>query len=94
VFDEHGIIWGPVLGLHEVASDPQAEAIGLFPEVDHPEIGRYRTVSVPMRFKTAEVGPRGPAPRLGEHTRSVLEAAGFSATEIAGLQAEGAIGST
>ena len=94
VFDEHRIIWGPVLGLHEVASDPQAEAIGLFPEVDHPEIGRYRTVSVPMRFKTAEVGPRGPAPRLGEHTRSVLEAAGFSEAEIAGLQAEGAIGST
>lgn len=94
VFDEHRIIWGPVLGLHEVASDPQAEAIGLFPEVEHAEIGRYRTVSVPMRFKTAQVGPRGPAPRLGEHTRSVLEAAGFSEAEITGLQAEGTIGST
>lgn len=94
VFDEHRIIWGPVLGLHEVASDPQAEAIGLFPEVEHAEIGRYRTVSVPMRFKTAEVGPRGPAPRLGEHTRSVLEGAGLSEAEITGLQAEGVIGST
>ena len=31
IMDEHGIIWGPVLGLHEVSQDPQAEAINLFP---------------------------------------------------------------
>ena len=30
IFDAAGVIWGPVLGLHEVASDPQAEALGLF----------------------------------------------------------------
>ncbi|TVS08674.1 MAG: CoA transferase [Gammaproteobacteria bacterium] len=94
VFDEHGIIWGPVLGLHEVAADPQAEAIGLFPELEHGEAGRYRTVAVPMRFRTADVGPRGPAPRIGEHTRSVLEAAGLTEVEIKALLEEGAIGSS
>ena len=37
IFDEHGLIWGPVLGLHEVVADPQAEAMGLFPMITHPE---------------------------------------------------------
>ena len=31
IFDANGLIWGPVLALHEVAVDPHAAAIGLFP---------------------------------------------------------------
>ncbi len=46
IFDEHGLIWGPVLGLHEVVADPQAEAMGLFPTITHPESGDYRTRAV------------------------------------------------
>ena len=35
IFDAAGLIWGPVLALHEVAADPHAAAIGLFPEIAH-----------------------------------------------------------
>jgi hypothetical protein len=35
--------------------DPHAAAIGLFPEIEHPEHGAYRTVNAPMRFQTADV---------------------------------------
>jgi crotonobetainyl-CoA:carnitine CoA-transferase CaiB-like acyl-CoA transferase len=92
IFDEVGIIWGPVLGLHEVVEDPQAEAIGLFPEMEHPAIGRYRTVSSPLRFHTAEVGPRRPAPGLGVDTRQVLAEAGYDQADIERLVGDGAIG--
>ncbi len=91
IFDAAGIIWGPVLQLHEVARDPQAEALGVFPEIESEVIGRYRTVNPPMRFATAEVRPRGPSPALGQHTRSELEAAGFSPADIDELLAAGAI---
>ncbi|MEM8768792.1 MAG: CoA transferase [Pseudomonadota bacterium] len=91
VFDEVGLIWGPVLTLDEVASDPQAEAIGMFPELEHPERGSYRTVRAPMRFDGADVKPRGPAPEVGQHTQAVLTEAGFTAAEIEGLLADGAI---
>ncbi|MCY4214914.1 MAG: CoA transferase [Gammaproteobacteria bacterium] len=91
VFDEHGVIWGPVLGLHEVVDDPQANAIGLFPELQHPELGTYRTVNAPMRFKTAEVRPRGPAPKVGEHTRQILREAGLSQPELQALFDKGII---
>ncbi len=92
IFDSVGLIWGPVLTLDEVSRDPQAEAIGMFPEVEHPERGTYRSVRAPMRFDGADVKPRGPAPEVGQHTRSVLKAAGFSADEVEALLAEGAIG--
>jgi len=85
IFDEAGVIWGPVLGLHEVADDPQAHALGLFPEVNHPDIGNYRTVNIPMRFGNTDVKPRGPAPLLGEHTRSVLANAGIPDSEVDAL---------
>lgn len=91
IFDAVGLIWGPVLTLDEVSRDAQAEAIGMFPEIEHPEKGRYRSVRAPMRFANADVRPRGPAPEVGQHTRSVLGEAGFSAEEIDTLIAQGAI---
>jgi len=92
IFDREGFIWGPVLSLDEVAQDPQAEAIGLFPTLTHPEMGTYRTVAIPMHFKTAEIGPRGPAPRTGEHSRHILAEAGISASELDRLVTDGVIG--
>ena len=91
IFDAEQFIWGPVLALHEVAVDPQAHAIGLFPQMHDETIGDYRTVRIPMRFHTADVGPRGPAPKLGQHTSEVLLGAGMSAAEVAGLIASGAV---
>lgn len=85
IFDAQGVVWGPVLAVHETAADPQAEAIGLFPTMEHPEHGTYRTVRMPMRITGADIRPRGPAPTVGEHTRDVLADAGFDETEIAAL---------
>ncbi|MEM7219829.1 MAG: CoA transferase [Pseudomonadota bacterium] len=91
VFDANGIIWGPVLGLHEVAIDPQAEAIGMFPSITGADAGTYRTVNAPMRFANAEVQPRGPAPVLGADTRDVLARAGFDAAAIDQLISDGVV---
>ncbi len=85
IFDATGLIWGPVLALHEVAADPHAAAIGLFPEIAHAQRGTYRTVNAPMRFHTADVGPRAPAPLLGEHSRTVAKSLGLSNAQIDAL---------
>jgi len=91
IFDSVGLIWGPVLTLDEVARDAQADAIGMFPEIEHPDHGSYRSVRIPMRFEDADVGPRGPAPEVGEHTREVLVEAGLSEAEIDALAGAGAV---
>ena len=49
IFDEAGLIWGPVMGLHEVPQDPHAQELGMFPTIEHPELGTH-TVNIPMRF--------------------------------------------
>ncbi|MGA9275946.1 CaiB/BaiF CoA transferase family protein [Ilumatobacter sp.] len=94
IFDEHRLIWGPVLGLHEVVVDDQAEAMGMFPTIDHPELGEYRSVRSPIRLKGVDTAPTAPAPSLGEHGRSVLAEAGLSTEEIDALVAAGVIGSS
>ncbi|MFT4596113.1 MAG: crotonobetainyl-CoA:carnitine CoA-transferase CaiB-like acyl-CoA transferase [Paracrocinitomix sp.] len=92
IFDEADLIWGPVLALHEVVVDPQAIALGMFPTITSPEIGDYSTVANPMKFRTADVGPQGPHPKIGEHTRSVLGEAGLSGDEIDSLIGSGIVG--
>ena len=71
IFDDAGLIWGPASSIDELANDPQAAAIGLFPTIEHPE-GAFRTVAAPMRITGADIRPRGPAPALGGDTDAVL----------------------
>ena len=91
VFDAAGLIWGPAATLTELATDPQAEAIGMYPYIEHPK-GRFRTVAAPMFIRGADVGPRGPAPELGAHTIDVLTDLGLDGSELAALAAAGVIG--
>lgn len=91
IFDDAGLIWGPAATLVELTNDPQAEAIGLFPNVDHPA-GPFRTVAVPINIDGANIGPRGPAPGIGAHTAEVLAEHGFTTDEIDALHASGLVG--
>lgn len=93
IFDEHQLIWGPVLGLHEVVADAQAEAMGMFPTITHPELGDYRSVRSPIRLRGIDTAPMAPSPALGEHSRSVLADAGWSSAEIDALITDGSISS-
>ncbi|MGN6364789.1 CaiB/BaiF CoA transferase family protein [Asticcacaulis taihuensis] len=85
-------IWcGPVYGYEDVVNDPQIKHNGTFVEYDHPTEGRVKTPGFPIRFsKTPSTVDRG-APRVGEHTREILSAAGKSDAEIDALLASGAV---
>lgn len=79
----------PVRTLDELFDDPHLAAVGFWQEMSHPSEGRLRTTAPPMEFSKTPASVRRPPPRLGEHTREVLEEAGFTAAEIAALQAAG-----
>ena len=91
IFDKAGLIWGKVLGLHEVPQDPHAIELGMFPKIEHPDMGAYTTVNIPMRFGNADVKPRGPAPSIGQHTDEVLQQAGLSESQISKLKEQGTV---
>ncbi len=88
--DEHQLAWAPVQTLAEVAEDPQVHASGAIAQTPSAAGGgTYPAPASPIRFPGADDGPKGPAPRMGEHTREVLLAAGLDETAVDDLLARG-----
>ena len=90
--DGAGILWGRVAELPDVIADPQARALGMFAEIEHPEAGRFETLAAPFDIVGADVAVRGPAPECGEHTAEVLTQFGITDDRIAELAKAGVLG--
>ena len=82
--DEEAIAWAPVQTLAEVAADPQVKAAGAITQVPSAsgDGSTFSSPASPVRFPGADDGPKGPSPRMGEHSRTVLETLGYTAGEI------------
>ncbi len=79
------LAWAPMGTLAELAEAPFAEDAGCFETLDDGWGGTFRGVASPARFPEGAPVVRGAAPKLGEHTREVLEAAGLTPDEIAAV---------
>jgi crotonobetainyl-CoA:carnitine CoA-transferase CaiB-like acyl-CoA transferase len=87
-----GVPTGPVLDLRQVFSDPQVLAREMLVEMDHPEVGTFRTTGLPIKLSDTP-GALGRRPPLhGEHTDEVLAELGIPPAEIARLRADGVVG--
>lgn len=88
--DAEDIIWSPVQKAADAIRDPQLIAAGGVVQTPQNDGGSILAPGGPLRFPGADDGPKGPAPRMGEHTRAVLTEAGYSAEAIEALFASGA----
>jgi formyl-CoA transferase len=85
LFETAGIPCGPINNYEQAFADPQIRARDMVVEVDHPTLGRLKTLGSPIKMsETPPVATRR-APLLGEHTREVLREAGCSEEEIAAV---------
>ena len=91
--DAEAIAWAPVQTLAEVAKDPQVAAAGGITQVPSAsgDGSTFASPASPIRFPGSDDGPKGPSPRVGEHSRDVLAALGYEAERIDALFADGVL---
>jgi 2-methylfumaryl-CoA isomerase len=73
-FGDRALLWGPYRSFAQMlAEDPRvSEANPMFRRTAHPGVGSFLTATTPLRFGDDALPP-GLAPRLGQHTRTVLQ---------------------
>jgi crotonobetainyl-CoA:carnitine CoA-transferase CaiB-like acyl-CoA transferase len=86
IFRLNDVIWGPVPGTRQAASDPQMEANGVFAEIEP----GLRTVANPLTVSGVEKTKPRMAPEVGQHTVEVLLGVGYTEEAIHGLLQRGA----
>jgi crotonobetainyl-CoA:carnitine CoA-transferase CaiB-like acyl-CoA transferase len=91
VFERAHITFGVVKEPGEVVKDPQLRENDIVVPIIGAGGKLKFTISSPMQVHGVAKAPARRAPELGEHNEQVLEQLGFSATEIEGFRASGAI---
>ena len=81
----------PVHDLAQALDNPYARSIGMVRNLPLPSRTDFRVLANPIKLDGERL-PARPAPGLGEHTDELLAEAGYDATAIAALRAEGAAG--
>ena len=69
---QRGIPSTPILKVSEFVNHPQPNSRDWFEDIDHPEIGTYRTAGAPYRMSKTPWRVRRPAPSIGQHTDEIL----------------------
>ena len=82
LLDQAGVPGGPVLRYDETMRNKQVVARDMIVEIDHPKIGRMKTLGVAPKLSGTPLEVRTPAPWLGQHTREVLREAGYDDATI------------
>jgi crotonobetainyl-CoA:carnitine CoA-transferase CaiB-like acyl-CoA transferase len=86
-FQAAGIPVGPIKNVAEILDDPHTLARQMVVEVDHPVIGKMKTLGVPIKLSATPGAVTRAAPTLGQHSDEILGELGFSEADIAGFHA-------
>src|SRR5438552_8551875 len=78
--------------IEDMFEHPQVVAEDLVTTLDHPVVGRYRTMTKPIKFADTPGPPPAPSPVFGQHSDEILGGYGYSAQDIATLRERGIIG--
>jgi crotonobetainyl-CoA:carnitine CoA-transferase CaiB-like acyl-CoA transferase len=87
----HDCIFQGVQTYAEVVEDPQVLANDFFTTAPHPAAGSLTYLAAPVTFSGTPGEVSRPAPAVGEHSREILLAAGFSAEAADALFADGVV---
>ncbi len=82
---------GPVNDVLAAFEQPQAVALGMRTEVEHPVLGPMPQVGLPFKLSATPATIRTAPPLLGEHAAEILAELGYSSEDVARLREARAI---
>ncbi|ASJ70972.1 CaiB/BaiF CoA transferase family protein [Granulosicoccus antarcticus] len=91
LLNQAGIPAGPILNIPQMHQDPQALAREMIVEVEHLRAGTVKTLGSPVKFHGTPGSIRSAAPLLGQHSREILEEAGFTDADFEQFVANGIV---
>ncbi len=86
-----GVPAGPINDLDQVYNDPHVQARQMEIDLDDLELGVLRNIGIPVKLSRTPGSIRRRGPALGEHTREVLEEAGFTSADVDRLAEAGVV---
>ncbi len=89
--DAASIPCAPINDVVAALASPEARALDMVVEQEHPAWGVIRQVGVPFKLAATPATIRTPPPALGEHASEILAELGYADGEIAVLLADGVI---
>lgn len=89
---DNSIPAAPMHDLADIHQDPHIAAVDLISKLEHPTEGAYNYVRDPVSYSASPTGIRRHAPRLGEHTRTILGELGYDEAQIEDLLGRCVIG--
>ncbi|MFC7198674.1 CaiB/BaiF CoA transferase family protein [Halospeciosus flavus] len=78
----------PLNTVEDVVDDPHIEAKDMVAEMEHPDLGTFKSPANPVNFSTLDTDVEDAPPRLGEHTEDVLRDFGYTDADIERLRRE------
>jgi crotonobetainyl-CoA:carnitine CoA-transferase CaiB-like acyl-CoA transferase len=93
VFAREKVWYAPVNDYADVATDPQVRHNGSVISYEDPDLGEVNLLGHPVTYDGNRPGLRTSPPRLGAHTREVLESLGYHDARIQQLFEAGAVSS-
>jgi len=71
---------------------PQIQELKMVQEIDHPTVGKFRTIGPVWRFADTPAQVQSPPPTLGQHTEEILFSLGVTKAEVLQLKEAKIIG--
>ncbi len=82
ILEDYGVPSGPIYKMAGVYDDPHVKDRNMLVEIDHPTVGKFKNIGIPVKLSQTPATIRHAPPLLGQHTDEVLASFGYSREEI------------
>lgn len=86
-----GVPCGPILTIDQVFANEQVRHLGLACPIEHPQLGPFQLLGIPVTLSRTPGAVRTPTPEKGEHSEEILSELGVTPEEIRHLRKEGVV---